>query len=957
MSVTVQPVTGRSRNSRDPDAVWLTLFGPPRVTRGGIPATFDTRKAVALLARVGVSGRPQARETLAALLWPDLDTDRARAALRRTLSVTGTIGPALRVNRATVSLDPALVRIDVTDFEHLAAAEDSGSWRAAADLATDQFLAGFSLRDAPAFDDWQSTTAASLAQDLGRMLDRLVVAASATGDLDQALADARRRLDLDPLHEPAHQTTMRILAWRGDRSGAMNQFRACARILDRELGVAPLAETLALYDQVREERLPSPVVPRSRSLMVTDSPSPPPSPSDNVEGTAGPASGVPMTPLLVGRGPVLERLRRQWSACGPGRVSALVGDAGSGRSAVAGAFLATTREVAVPLVLLRGHEAERGMAFGVVTDLVRRIVAVDPSVIDALSPADAAEIGRFLPGAAPHDPPALDSPGGQARLFDAVLGLVSHVLGSSPDGAGVLAVDDAHWLDSASADFVGYLARRPPDRVLVLLTWRAKGEPPALRGAEVDRIALTPLGLADATDLVTQLGIALNPTAMPALVQRTGGSPRLLREYCLAVTGGDELPSVEIGDLVLTRLATAPDITRQVVAAAAVVGVEADPELLRATSGRADTEVVDAIEDAVDRGLLVEIADRGVYDVPYDQMRDVIRARLSDARERLLHSRAADALIPRNTRDPGGTPAAAIAGHLGRAGRDEEAAAWHWRAASEARALWAHAETLDQLASALDRGHSPEVTHRAMGETLTALGRYRESITEYERAAAIADDPSELASLEHLLADVHHRVGAWATARAHLENALALLADDTDDSAEILRARATSDLALVLYREGDLPAAAAVATTALSHATSTGDAAALAQTHDVLGVLAAARGDYDEARRQLRASLAYAAPLGDPATAVAALNNLARLESSAGDLPAALAAAQHALVLGERHGDRHRLAALHTNLADLLHSDDRPDEAFDQLKRAAELFADVDRESERQPEIWKLVAW
>src|SRR4051812_35181331 len=56
-------------------------------------------------------------------------------------------------------------------------------------------------------------------------------------------------------------------------------------------------------------------------------------------------------------------------------------------------------------------------------------------------------------------------------------------------------------------------------------------------------------------------------------------------------------------------------------------------------------------------------------------------------------------------------------------------------------------------------------------------------------------------------------------------------------------------------------------------------------------------------------------------------------------------------------GDRHREAALHNNLADLLHETDRPEEAMEQLKRAVAIFADVGAEGEPQPEVWKLARW
>ena len=63
---------------------------------------------------------------------------------------------------------------------------------------------------------------------------------------------------LDPLHEPAHQALIRLLAWTGQRSAALRAYRALVRILDTELAVRPLPETTQLYDDVRAGRLAGP---------------------------------------------------------------------------------------------------------------------------------------------------------------------------------------------------------------------------------------------------------------------------------------------------------------------------------------------------------------------------------------------------------------------------------------------------------------------------------------------------------------------------------------------------------------------------------------------------------------------------------------------------------------------------------------------------------------------------
>ena len=136
----------------------LRLFGAPELSLAQSPVSFDTRKAVALLAYLAVTGRPHRRERLATLLGPESDPSRARASLRRTLSVATGVGPALLIHRSEVELDPGQVWCDVTQFEALASADAAASLRQAAALAAGDFLAGVSLRDSAEFDDWSTAT-------------------------------------------------------------------------------------------------------------------------------------------------------------------------------------------------------------------------------------------------------------------------------------------------------------------------------------------------------------------------------------------------------------------------------------------------------------------------------------------------------------------------------------------------------------------------------------------------------------------------------------------------------------------------------------------------------------------------------------------------------------------------------------------------------------------------------
>ena len=240
----------------------LALLGPPVVRRDGAPVTFDTRKATALLALLAVTGREHSREQLADLLWPEADSAKGRASLRRTLSVTAAaMGEGLSISRAAVALDPALVWVDVREFSSLIGRPDTASLERAASLYRDDFLAGFTLRGCAEFEEWQVSVSEELRQALARGLQRLVAACVADGALERAAVHARRWLQLDPLHEPAHQAIIRLHGWAGQRSAAMRQYRSLVRVLDRELAVRPLPETTRLYDDVRAGRLGPPPAP------------------------------------------------------------------------------------------------------------------------------------------------------------------------------------------------------------------------------------------------------------------------------------------------------------------------------------------------------------------------------------------------------------------------------------------------------------------------------------------------------------------------------------------------------------------------------------------------------------------------------------------------------------------------------------------------------------------------
>ena len=240
------------------------------------------------------------------------------------------------------------------------------------------------------------------------------------------------------------------------------------------------------------------------------------------------------------------------------------------------------------------------------------------------------------------------------------------------------------------------------------------------------------------------------------------------------------------------------------------------------------------------------------------------------------------------------------------------------------------------------RSAAPDVNER-VGDLYTLHGDYAKAIASYG-AALGGRAPADRAAVDHKLADVYHRRGEWEDAERHYKAALR----GVDDVAQ--RARVTADWALAAHRRGDRVRAIRLAEEALTLARRAKDDRALAQAHNILGIL----GDD---RRRLEESFAIAERIGDAPAQVAALNNLALALARGGELERAIALTRDALTASAAIGDRHREAALHNNLADLLHRTGRKSEAMRSLKRAVTIFAEIGEDAGREPEVWKLVAW
>ncbi len=401
----------------------IYLFGTPNIELHGHSLTVDTRKAIALLAYLAVTGKRHSRNSLATLLWPEYDQSHARSALRRTLSVLQKAlnGGYLVVTRDAICLElNEQVEVDVVCFrQHIRSADNDEN--PAGEPSTDctrhleqayalyrgDFMSGFSLRDSAGFDEWQFFEANSLKRDFGTVLEALISISIETHNFTAALNYAQRWLSLDQLREDVHRTLMLIYAWTDRRNSALRQYRECLRILDQELGVPPLEETTRLYQAILENEIP-PLPGINRAASPTESIMVVP------EGTI-PPKGYP----LIGRSLETETIEQAYQRHAPtGHILVLEGEPGIGKTRLAEAFLASVQSRGAIVIHTRSYPGEGNLAYGPLISGLQPLLARPDrlSKLEKLGAHWQSEAARLLPEMHTNLPkPAATNPNFRAR--------------------------------------------------------------------------------------------------------------------------------------------------------------------------------------------------------------------------------------------------------------------------------------------------------------------------------------------------------------------------------------------------------------------------------------------------------------------------------------------------------------------------------------------------------------
>ncbi len=703
----------------------ILLLGAPELRWQGNIWPIQRRTTRSLLFYLAAMGGMVSRGELLINFWEDQSPEQARSRLRETLSRLRRELPLpdlILTPNDLVGLNFERADVDQHRFDSLLNAFGQLPWKIPAKdpLPADvlhnllaaarlwrgpRYLAGADLPCCYELDHWLTVTTQHYEQLYRQVFERLSCHYEAQGDWEQAVQYAERVIANDRLNEDLHARILNLFINAGKIDIARQYYAQVRTLFLQEFGAPPgeqfdkILARLQLTQPIRKPfELPKGLQPR----QIIESP-------------------------FVGQTALLAQL---WQAYQTKTSVFLSGEIGIGKTRLIQEFLQRHQPPGI-LICTRCLPGEQNNPFqssmdaereyGYMRQILERIPPIYARQLVLLLPDMAAEYASLL-----GEPPA-------TLVSDQLLTLEAwrqFTLTITEAQPGLFIIEDIQWMDMATLTTMDYVIKRQPfgSRAMLILSGRADECPPAMlktihswmAAGHLLHIEINRLTLADIYSLSSAVLPAIpSPEFVAQLAADSGGNPyftlEILRQALhenpgLDVSRAFQLPlPASIAIVIRSQIEGLTPLARQILTAAAVVGVEFVPDVVQFVV-KADLPTFQrALDELEARGLvaILPLDSEVCYRFTQEKVRQILLDELKPRQRRALHQKTAESLVALYGAH---IPRAALAYHCQQAG-DLVKAYENWLQAAlgaqqqrrfvEAQQAFEQAEALLELAGLL----------------------------------------------------------------------------------------------------------------------------------------------------------------------------------------------------------------------------------------------------------------
>ena len=517
--------------------------------------------------------------------------------------------------------------------------------------------------------------------------------------------------------------------------------------------------------------------------------------------TRGSAIGIADDLPFVGRQREVRQLQEvaDQAVAGRGALVEIVGATGVGKSRLAGRLRELTAGLMQLFVVCERYDSSTPYftvrrilrdllelpAEGSDTDVASLYLsALDQKAPDLVPWAPLIGMAIGVPVPETRETMELEEEFRRTKLAETTIALLALLLPQS----GLITVEDAHFMDEASADLFAHVARTVRLTSWIWCLTRRDVSSGFIAPADTPtvRIELDPLSQAEAVELALAATHAspLPAQEMQLLVDRSGGNPLFVRELAAAIQHGDSLGALpgSVEDVVVARIDRLAAADRQLLRRMSVLGQSFSAGLL--------ADVVDGVPDPADP-IWVRLEPFIVHDdagglvFRNALLRDCAYDGLSFRLRRELHSRAGDTIRDAAAR-AGDDSTELLSFHYLHAQRSREAWSYSLHAAERARGVYANLEAAEYFERALAAARRlPELTsseiartHEELGDARNLTGNYAGAANAYRSARRlIGDDAVAQARLLLKLARVEGWLDRFTNALRWITRGISILKD------------------------------------------------------------------------------------------------------------------------------------------------------------------------------------